>query len=221
MTLNQFIGKYSGKKIDFDGAYQGQCVDLYRQYVKEVLNLAQSPGVKGASEIFATASVQLYDKILNTPTEIPQKGDIVIWNSKAGGGFGHVAVFIEGDTNRFKSFDQNWRALNVCEITEHNYTNVQGWLHPKGTMSTISVDTATYEMLVTKASKLDEIEKTGYVTKPEHDRKVSEMDSAIAILQKRISDHKCPTEQTVDTNLWQLNGMQVQEGNKTFNYKLK
>ena len=127
MNLDQFIAKYTGKKLDWDNAYGGQCVDLYRFYLKEVLNTTQTPPVVGASEIFDTAGSD-FERIVNTPDGVPQKGDIVIWNKKAGGGFGHVGVFIEGDANRFKSFDQNWRALNVCEPTEHTYTNVRGWL---------------------------------------------------------------------------------------------
>lgn len=132
MTVDEFVNKYNGKKIDFDNFYGGQCVDLYRQYVAEVFGFPQSPGVGGATEIWDTASPQYYDFIKNTPDGIPTKGDIVIWNRRVGGGFGHVAVFLEGNTDQFVSFDQNWRALNVCERTTHNYTNVIGWLHPKG-----------------------------------------------------------------------------------------
>lgn len=127
MTLDQFISKYMGKKLDWDDAYGGQCVDLYRFYLKEVLQTTQTPPVVGASEIFDTAGDD-FERIVNTPDGVPQKGDILIWNKKAGGGFGHVGVFIEGDASRFTSFDQNWRALNVCEPTEHTYTNVRGWL---------------------------------------------------------------------------------------------
>ncbi len=127
MNLDQFIAKYTGKKLDWDNQYSGQCVDLYRFYLKEVLNTTQTPPVVGASEIFDTAGDR-FERIVNTPDGVPKKGDIVIWNKKAGGGFGHVGVFIEGNSSRFKSFDQNWRALNVCEPTEHTYTNVRGWL---------------------------------------------------------------------------------------------
>ena len=44
MTLTQFIKKYLGTKVDFDGKYGAQCVDLYRQYCAEVLGVPQSPG---------------------------------------------------------------------------------------------------------------------------------------------------------------------------------
>lgn len=138
MNLDEFINKYIGKKIDFDGYYGGQCVDLYRQYVKEVLDYPQSPGVGGAAEIWDSASPQYYDFITNTPEGIPSKGDIVIWNRRVGGGFGHVDVFVSSqDINNFTGFDQNWPTLDVCTLTKHNYSNVIGWLHPKENMATM------------------------------------------------------------------------------------
>lgn len=135
MTFDEFITEWLGKKCDFDGYYGGQCVDLYRMYVKQVLNVEQSPGVGGATEIWDSASDKYYDFIENTPTGVPLKGDIVIWDRDAGGGFGHVAIFIEGNTDSFTSFDQNWPTLDKCTKTKHNYNNVIGWMHPKGTMS--------------------------------------------------------------------------------------
>lgn len=135
----------------------------------------------------------------------------IVGNCNAGDGDG---VFYESNGQK---------PLIVTKGKTHSYDTVCNFdKYIKGdSMADIIVDSKTYEMLVTKATKYDEIIKTGYVTKPEHDKKVSEMDSAIAILQKRITDHTCPTVQTVDMSKWELNGMQVQEGNKTYNYKLK
>jgi Skp family chaperone for outer membrane proteins len=136
MTVDQFVEKYLGKKIDFDGAYGGQCVDLFRQYVKEVLELPQPKGVNGAAEFWTGYDndpnlKNNYEKIANTPTGVPQKGDVMLWNKKAGGGFGHVSVFLSGNVDTFVSFDQNWPTLSVCTKTNHNYTNVYGWLRAK------------------------------------------------------------------------------------------
>ena len=36
MTLTHFVKKYNGKKVYFDGAFGAQCVDLFRQYNKEI-----------------------------------------------------------------------------------------------------------------------------------------------------------------------------------------
>jgi uncharacterized coiled-coil protein SlyX len=135
MTLDAFITKYLGKKIDWDGYYGGQCVDLYRQYVDEVLEFPQPRGIPGAKDFWTNYDTDpnlrdYYKKIVNTPSGIPQKGDVVIWNSKAGGGYGHVAIFIEGNVSTFTSFDQNWPTLDKCTKTNHDYTNVYGWLRP-------------------------------------------------------------------------------------------
>lgn len=193
MSLNQFIDKWLGKKADFDGSYGGQCVDLYRFYVKEVLGFPQSPGVGGAAEIWDSASPKYYDFIKNTPTGVPQKGDIVIWNRRAGGGFGHVAIFVEGDVNGFTSFDQNWPTLDKCTLTKHNYTNVIGWLHPKEIMSAdeILVKKSDFENLVHKSTMYDQILAKYDVADTEAlYRMISGKDSRITDLGNEVGRYK-------------------------------
>lgn len=136
LTLQEFITKYLGKKVDFDGAYSGQCVDLARQYFQDVLGISQPKGVTGAADFWTNYDSDPnlhnnFDKIHNTPTFVPNPGDVVLWNKKAGGGFGHVAIFIEGDVNQFTSLDQNWPTLDKVTKTPHNYTNVYGVFRPK------------------------------------------------------------------------------------------
>lgn len=81
------------------------------------------------------------DKIANTTTAVPQKGDIIFWSPTVQGNPGHVAIFIEGDASRFKSLDQNWFNASstrgsVAKIVDHTYTRsgpvagVVGWLRP-------------------------------------------------------------------------------------------
>ena len=136
MIFDQFITKWLGKKADWDNAYGGQCVDLFRFYINEVLGKSQPKGVTGAADFWTAFDSdpnlnKTFDKITNTPTGVPQKGDCVIWNKKAGGGFGHVAIFIEGTTNSFTSLDQNWPTLSKVTKTKHDYINVLGWFRPK------------------------------------------------------------------------------------------
>lgn len=129
MTLDEFIDKYDGKGIDYDGSFGNQCVDLYRQYVKEVLGYPQSPPVVGAKDIWDTYLPEYFKRIENTPTGIPEKGDIVIFGTGLGR-FGHVSVFIEGTMTRFKSFDQNYPTGSLCHVQGHTYNAVLGWLTP-------------------------------------------------------------------------------------------
>ena len=39
MTLDEFVKEYEGKKIDYDGSYGAQCVDLVRLYIQLVWGL--------------------------------------------------------------------------------------------------------------------------------------------------------------------------------------
>jgi len=148
MTIDEFFTKYNGKPLDFDGYYGYQCMDLYRQYVKECLEFPQSPGVAGAADVWDTYLSDRYDRIENTPTGVPEKGCIIIWNANAGGGYGHIAIFNNGDANAFVSFDQNWPVSSYCHFQSHNYTNVRGWLKPK----TVTI---TPEVITSAQAKID------------------------------------------------------------------
>ena len=44
ILLDNFVKKYEGKKVDFDGAFGAQCVDLARQYWKEGLGIPEHTG---------------------------------------------------------------------------------------------------------------------------------------------------------------------------------
>lgn len=136
IKFNDFIKNNTGKKLDYDGVYQNQCVDLMNFYMQDVIGITR-PNAKynGASayEIFCNAKTD--DNFIKIESEndnqVPQKGDIIFWNTKIGQ-WGHVAIYVEGNINRFKSFDQNWgTALSPCNITEHSYLGVCGWLRPK------------------------------------------------------------------------------------------
>jgi chaperonin cofactor prefoldin len=131
MTLNEFVTKYKGKGIDFDGHFGFQCVDLYRQYVQEVLEVPQSPGVTGAKDIWTSYLPEHFDRILNTPEGIPQAGDIMIWGSDYGQ-YGHVAVVISATINTITCFSQNDPLGTLSIIKKYlSYNGVLGWLHPK------------------------------------------------------------------------------------------
>ena len=128
MIIDEFFQKYNGKGVDFDGFYGYQCMDLYQQYNKEVISGPHLPA--NAYQVWNNFPRDLYTKIENTPEGVPQLGDVIIWNKNTGGGYGHIAVFKEGNANSFLSFDQNWPVGSICHFQNHNYTNVLGWLRP-------------------------------------------------------------------------------------------
>jgi len=130
LTPDQFFGKYDQKGIDFDGYYGFQCMDLYRQFVKEVLDLPQSPSVVGAVSVWTTYLSEYFTRIDNTTKAIPVKGDIMIWSTGVGQ-YGHIAICKDAQQLEFTSFDQNWPVGSLCHFQKHNYKNVLGWLRVK------------------------------------------------------------------------------------------
>jgi archaellum component FlaC len=139
MTLTEFKNKWLGKPADYDGQYGNQCVDLYRFYVKEVLGYPQSPGVGGAAEIWDSADPKYYDFITNDPnnlTQHPEPGDIVIWNRRMGGGFGHVAINLRATGTELSLLETDGTTgSGLVQQKIRSYTNVIGWLHPKELMA--------------------------------------------------------------------------------------
>jgi len=100
MTLRDFIYKYNGKKVDYDGYYGAQCVDLARQYCKDVLEVEQFPalGDSGAKGIW------------NNPGKLKKRqsvkvGDLLVYGN---GSYGHICIlvaFLDKDT--FIIFEQD------------------------------------------------------------------------------------------------------------------
>ena len=146
-SVDSFVQNTKGKCIDMDGAYGCQCVDLMHFYIQNVLGIPRSDhnirgnaypiysGLGSSTTISSGSKSVRLDKIPNTPSGVPQKGDIVFWSSNVGGGKGHVSIFINGNVNSFTSLDQNWVNANSSHgskatVVTHNYNNVVGWLHP-------------------------------------------------------------------------------------------
>lgn len=138
--VDAFVTKWTGTKVDFDnvyGAYAYQCVDLMHRYAQDVLGLDGYLATGNAYPIFVNTNSSKFTKILNTPSAIPQKGDIIFWKqSSTTTSPGHVSIFISGDTNTFTSFDQNWPIGSAPKKVIHHYVGsgelggVVGWLHP-------------------------------------------------------------------------------------------
>ena len=134
MTLNEFVKKYEGKSVDFDGNYGSQCQDLFNKYCVDVWgipNPIQQFPVASAYQNFGYAKNNPnFITIPNDPTAVPMAGDVIIWNQGVGP-HGHVGIFIEGDVMNFKAFEQNWSGVQKCRMVNHPYDHVTGWFRPK------------------------------------------------------------------------------------------
>lgn len=134
--FDQFIAKYNGKTKGYptDSDYLGECLSIAKLYIKECFGINPPPSgtnsAYGYWTNFPSPLGEKFEKVANTPTGVPQKGDIIIWKPWTENKYGHIAIFIDGNANSFNSFDQNWGGKQAHKQS-HNYTNVIGWLHPK------------------------------------------------------------------------------------------
>lgn len=134
MTFDEFVKKYNGVATDYDGGYGVQCVDLAKLYMDKVLGI--SPKAIGNAEAYwnqywlHNELKDNFDKIANTPSFVPKKGDIVVWGTKLSK-WGHIAIANgNGDTRHFETYDQNWNG-EAMHLVNHSYNAVEGVLRPK------------------------------------------------------------------------------------------
>ncbi len=127
MTFTELMSLLNGNYIEVAGtSAKNQCVDLANAYIKYVLGL---PAIEFANaRDFPVKAGDKYEYILNTPTNAPKEGDLIIWG---GDQYGHIAICIEATASRFKSFDENYPTGSPCRMVEHTYPNVMGWLRCK------------------------------------------------------------------------------------------
>jgi hypothetical protein len=134
MTVDEFVEKYTGKKVDFDGAYGAQCVDLARQYLKEVLNVTQWPPVEGAKD-FWNGPKAGFDKCGIHPEHniLPAKGDIIIYGASGGNKYGHIAICLDPREKDCLVFQQD--GFNQAKGA---YVGTQPWGAALGFFSKVS-----------------------------------------------------------------------------------
>ena len=130
MTLTQFIKKYFGTKVDFDNAFGAQCVDLYRQYCKDVLGIAQTPAVTGAKDIIdKPGSLSV---IREAATADYSTGDVLIWGATPSNEYGHVAILVSiYNTGNFIVLEQNGFAQDGVKLNMRSRDNLLGALWKK------------------------------------------------------------------------------------------
>ena len=116
-----------GSKIDVDGAYGAQCVDLIMAYY-QYLGVSRVSG--NGCDYSHNSLPSGWTRIQNTASFVPNPGDIVVWTDE-GWKNGHVAIFLSGNTSNFTSIDQNWpQGSEVKEVYHSSYKYVWGVIRP-------------------------------------------------------------------------------------------
>jgi len=123
LTLSEFCNKYQGTRVDFDGYYGAQCVDLYRQYCKEVFGIPRTESVDGAKDLWYKYDLFPIEKQYLRKMAYPiASGDLVIFDATPKNPYGHVAIYIASEGDRVLVFEQdglkqdgakyNWRSCD-------------------------------------------------------------------------------------------------------------
>lgn len=138
MLLDDFVKKYKGKKVDFDGVFGAQCVDLTRQYWKEGLGISEHTGscstTGGAKDLYLDydkmpLEKKYFTKIPKSKAFVP--GDTLIWDSTDKNEFGHVAIYLGKLNNCLIVFEQNGFTQNGAEINIRTKEKLLGALRKK------------------------------------------------------------------------------------------
>ena len=128
MTLTQFIKKYQGTKVDFDGKFGAQCVDLFRQYCAEVLEVPQPPAVEGAKDIIKNPGKLSVTK--DSLLADYSRGDVLIWGATKTNPYGHVAILVSVyNTKYFVVLEQDGFKQDGCKLAFRSRENLLGCLY--------------------------------------------------------------------------------------------
>lgn len=137
MLLDDFVKKYEGKKVDFDGAFGAQCVDLARQYWKEGLGIPEHTGpcstTGGAKDLFLDYEKMPNEKkyFIRLPKKNPIAGDVLIWDSSISNPYGHVAICLGTLGSSFIVFEQDGFKQDGAKINIRSNQNFLGYLRKK------------------------------------------------------------------------------------------
>lgn len=137
MYLEDFVNKYNGKKVDYDGVYGAQCVDLARVYFNEFFGILEHTGPcatsGGAKDLFLDYDKmpveKKYFKRIKTKKCLPC--DVAVWDSTPTNKYGHVAIVLGELSNSLIVFEQDGFKQDGAKINLRGKNNLLGVLRKK------------------------------------------------------------------------------------------
>lgn len=136
MNIIDFVNKWCGKKCDYDGHYGAQCVDLFRQYCKDVLEIPHTGAVEGAKDIaekYESMPIEKKYFALVKASQYMKEGDVAVWGKSDTNKYGHVAIVIHqyanGDLLVFEQdgFKQDGAKLAIRKTGERFLGYLRTW----------------------------------------------------------------------------------------------
>ncbi len=150
MNIQEWMNNVNGKIIDMDGAYGGQCWDLWSNYARNVYGIpaADTNTVDGyAASVYTTR----YDRskalqntfIRETSNYTPVYGDVAFWN---GNGMNHVAIVVRDNGNStLETMSQNPNKAGYINISKNG---IIGYFHPRNREGDNNITARAYRVNV-------------------------------------------------------------------------
>lgn len=135
MDIQEWMNTVNGKIIDMDGAYGGQCWDLWSSYARNVYGIpaADTNTVDGYAASVYTTRYDRSQALQNAFTReagnyTPVYGDVAFWN---GNGMNHVAIVVKDNGNStLNTMSQNPNKAGYITISK---AGIIGYFHPRTT----------------------------------------------------------------------------------------
>lgn len=150
MNIQEWMNNVNGKIIDMDGAYGGQCWDLWSSYARNVYGIpaADTNTVDGYAASVYTARYDRSRALQNTfsreaGTYTPVYGDVAFWN---GNGMNHVAIVVRDNGNgTLETMSQNPNKAGYMTLTKNG---IIGYFHPRNSVNNTDTAARTYRVNV-------------------------------------------------------------------------
>ena len=150
MNIQEWMNNVNGKIIDMDGAYGGQCWDLWSNYARNVYGIpaADTNTVDGYAASVYTARYDRSRALQDTFSReganyTPVYGDVAFWN---GNGMNHVAIVVRDNGNgTLETMSQNPNKAGYITISK---TGIIGYFHPRTANNNITITPRTYKVNV-------------------------------------------------------------------------
>lgn len=126
--ISSFINRFAGQKVDFDGAYGAQCVDLFRQWCRDALGIPHTGAVSGAKDLALKYDSLPLEKKYFSLEDAPKAGDAAVWGATSRNPYGHVAIVVSVDGDCILVFEQDGFAQDGCRFAARTSENLIGCL---------------------------------------------------------------------------------------------
>lgn len=133
MNIQEWMNSVNGQVVDMDGAYGGQCWDLWSSYARNVYGIpaADTNTVDGYAASVCTDRYNRSQVLQNTfiregANYTPSYGDVAFWN---GAGMNHVAIVVRDNGNgTLNTMSQNPNKAGYVTIGK---AGIIGYFHPR------------------------------------------------------------------------------------------